>query len=281
MTICSANRSSICCLPQDIKIYISSFLNAQNLYALSQVDKCWNQCTHSEELFCQLDVGRLFEKKFTVYKMDIPVWTQCVNLATHGLFFAAIPTKSKVIEELRKCRHWQVESDVVNGSNPGITILDIPQGLSINKLKSFVPDLIAMDSEIKNTYGAYEVEKAYTVIIANNVLQKTSSQTAQEQSNNLQEYGAQFPRLIEVITLFVMNFLYSGKKLYLSNEATMQASLTHCEEKVPGNSNQHLSVGPFRSDTNQLIVSYYPHYMWLDYNTDSGVAAARRFESAG
>ena len=223
-------------LPEEVTLNIFSRLPADALAAVNEVGWYWNQLTKKEALLNQLDMKTLFKR---VSFIDEAVWkAHLLDPAKYKLSFNGCCTdQSKIIPKLQKCLSWPIEK--IKGVRPGVTQIDVPQGLSIKKLQKLAPQLFEyISDQIIEKYGDIEVDKAYTIIITDNVIEETRQKTQEQQVKIINEYGGERPKAIEIITLLVLTCLNTGKRLYGQIEVVLNgknrkfSTYTRCEEQL-------------------------------------------------
>ena len=236
-------------LPEEVTLNIFSRLPADALAAVNEVGWYWNQLTKKEALLNQFDMKTLFKR---VSFIDEAFWKAHLDPAKYKLSFNGCCTdQSKIIPKLQKCLSWPIEK--IKGIRPGVTQIDVPQGLSIKKLQKLAPRLLVHISDyVIEKYGDIEVDKAYTIIITDNVMEETRQKTQEQQVKIINEYGGERPKAIEIITLLVLTCLNTGKRLYGEIEVVLNGynlnawTYTRCEEQITEfQKNKRVVVGHF------------------------------------
>lgn len=269
------NFDIVGCLPQEVGLKVLSNLNAKELAVSTEVGKRWNQLTKEEALKDELNVKTLFKR---VSFIDEATWQTKVDLAKYGLSFEGYCVdQCKMIRELQKCLTWPIEK--IDGIKPGVTVITLPKGLSVNKLQKLVPPKVFgwVHPEFVKIYGDIEVSDAYTIIITDNVMEETRAKDTKTQLTVIEKHGGARPKAIEAITLLVLTFLISGKRLYgkgrvvLNGEDKELFAYTRCEEQVLNNQSV---VGGFGSDGFHVYCNDCD--VDCDFN-DYGLGAVRKF----
>ena len=269
-------------LPIEVGVKVLSYLiNAKYLAVVTEVNKHWNQLSKIEDLKHQLDAKALGYKRVSF--IDEAAWTTAkVDLAKNGLSFEGYcVNQCKLIKELQTCLAWPIEK--INGVKLGVTVVTIPKGLSINKLQKLAPQLFGyIDPRIVEKYGDIEVSEAYKIIIADNVMEETRGKDPKTQVKEIEKYGGERPKAIEIITLLVLTYLNSEKRLYgkeavvLNGENRELRTYTRCEEQIVENQ------GEEQVTSYQVVVGYFGSdgfsVDYIGYDNDfDGLAALRKF----
>ena len=172
-----------------------------------------------------------------------------------------------MIRELKKCLEWPIEK--INGVKPGVTVVTMPKGLSVNKLQKLAPQLFSyLDDQFLSQYGDIEVSEAYEIIITDNVMEETRGKDPKTQVREIEKYGGERPKVVEAITLLVLTFLASSEKRLFGKKP--QWTFTRCEEQITVDQDvRQMVVGRFAANGFSVFYNLYDNDFY-------GLAARRK-----
>lgn len=191
-------------LPNELLLRILRSLSLADLGKAACVCKAWNELSSDSSLWQNL--GKFFPY---LHVFDEKSWKACDSLSQLRID-PTIKTKrdNRAIAQILKNLFKLPE---INGRE-GLTLLTIPKGLSLNKLKTFFPSLDVSPS-IMEEFGNISVGESYEVIITNEILNRSRTLTAQEHYELVGKIGCAIPSLLEAATLTVVTYLSSSTYL--------------------------------------------------------------------
>lgn len=190
----------------------------------------------------KLDLKALFPKLSIIGE---EVWKKHADMADAGLNVDAVDERAAIRNLHDMYRKLEVEN------NAGITLIQMPKGLTLNKLIAIAktplegnPIGCRTDDEILNVYGDNPIMKGYTIAITDSVLYETRNRTPSTQKMLLQQKGVEMPGLLDMMALTLMTFVSSSdkskKRLFDDPSATSRVA-----EKF--GHDRHLIVGGYSS----------------------------------
>lgn len=216
----SKNKSSVYTALSNEKIvfFIHQFLNQIDTTVTIKVCYLWRTVTHNNNIWLNANLERVFCKKLSI--IDETVWKTYIDCSKFDLTFESpkdqLFSKIKTIAVLKQFNYsLKVENDL------GYTLLTIPKGLSLSKLKNLIEFPLKGSScqfkiPLKSLEGVV-IDKTYQIVITNNILAGSG------QGNCIPEYYAthykkfdiEIPKLLEVATLCTLTYITSFPSKYL------------------------------------------------------------------
>ncbi len=250
--------SPISSLPDEILLKIFSDLSPKDLCQASCVSKHWNQLASDRLIWQAFDLKKMFP---SLKVIDQAVWQAHYKFAKLELSIDDSPDKRIIILALQRLfTSLQIEGEA------GITLLTLPKGLTISKLKTLLhcmtgcyyePDFM---EELKHV----SVERTYTIAITNTILKGSERLSTSRQQEFIKEKGCEMPTILEAATFFA--FL-DQKPLRLHEELDLSL-YTHCREQINAD---NLIAGP--TDLLLLVANEPLFYMGFHIN---GISVTRR-----
>ena len=230
--------------------------------------------------------GSALKDRFPLLKniFDKEAWGRIVNLNTlDGVSFEGEEEFSlrSAVDALRDIHHLKVEGDA------GYTIITMPRGMTINKLKALIARFVAEGkfpgnarqrnpgftffwNHISEVYGNIFVDKPYTFVISNFVQEGSRGKSYNVQRASVTAAGGcELPQVLEAMTLLFLTYVASGERqerLYGDAPRTF----TRCLERI---NNNVLAIGVFTSAG--LIV--YDCFAIDSFGGAGGAGGARKF----
>jgi hypothetical protein len=219
-------------LPQEIFLSIFIFLRPEELESCCLVNHLWNRLASSDQLWRTFDLKKLFPA-ITIF--DASEWALNFNQSRSGVMMEDLGLTTndlsgldlrKTILNLKKNFFSKIKNEA------GVTLLTIPKGLSLQKLKtlagqwretSFYP--IAYD--LLNHIGEIEVLQSYRIAITNAILSDSLNRSRDQQLEFVHERNCEVPKALEVATLLFVSFHAFQKRLYRN-------TYTLCSDEVNG-----------------------------------------------
>ena len=207
--------------------------------------------------------------------IDREVWERCFGkdaLAAEGISFEGAP--SLTLEMIREVQRLRL-SNIVEG-NEGWTVLELPEGLSLNKLLRLAAHPEAgtpvgfryIYPRVLEEHGDSLVNRTYRVVISNSVLTGSRNETVAGQEDLVAREGCEMPGVIEAITLCFLRYISSALGATpVRTYGDDPFSYTRCKEAVD---NYRLIVGGFAPGG--LCVNCH-----VDVSDGIGVAGLRKF----
>jgi hypothetical protein len=139
--------------------------------------------------------------------------------------------------------------------NAGFTLLTVPQGLSVNKLKQFAPQLFKPISlEIQDRFGNIETTETKVVLISNALLHGYSYSIGMIHQKLLEKIGCEMVDVVTMLALLVITHISSEEeppiRLLHSDQTYVYAC---CKER--GSRGWDVIVGDFTLDGLQILNS--------------------------
>lgn len=231
MSAIDSKAFSMSDLPQELIPVIMSYLSPLESSAAGVVDSLWNQSVRNPSLWPK----SLDELNCRV--IDEPVWWEHAALMVKigDLSFEGTRTIAKndivAIMKVTKLYARLKDEYISIERNLGLTILTIPQGISINLIAYMFKDRIAeIKPKILESLGAEKVQEAYQVIISNGVLENTRERGIEFHGDLLGDAGCRLPKVKEAMMLALLTekCTSGGTRLFNDNPATY----TRCIEGV-------------------------------------------------
>ncbi len=207
--------------------------------------------------------GSALKDRFPLLKniFDKEAWGRIVNLNTlDGVSFEGEEEFSlrSAVDALRDIHHLKVEGDA------GYTIITMPQGMTINKLKVLIARFVAEGkfsgnaeqsdpgftlfvNRISEVYGNVSVDKPYTFAISNSVQAGSRFRSYTVQRDSVRAEGCELPQVLEAMTLLFLTYVASGERqerLY-GVPAWTFILFMRCLERI--DNNYSLVIGGFSS----------------------------------
>ena len=135
------------------------------------------------------------------------------------------------VEALAAIRFMPIKDDA------GYTLITIPQGLTINKIKALMEDFQARGKfpgiascwgPVLEWIGDLATDKPYTFVISNSISKGSESVDLLERHRFLETLGCEIPGIREVMTLLFFTYIASGetdKRLYNDNPGIYTTTL--------------------------------------------------------
>ncbi len=230
--------------------------------------------------------GSALKDRFPLLKniFDKEAWGRIVNLNTlDGVSFEGEEEFSlrSAVDALRDIHHLKVEGDA------GYTIITMPRGMTINKLKALIARFVAEGkfpgnarqrnpgftffwNHISEVYGNIFVDKPYTFVISNFVQEGSRGKSYNVQRASVTAAGGcELPQVLEAMTLLFLTYVASGERQE-SLYGDAPRTFTRCLERI---NNNVLAIGVFTSAG--LIV--YDCFAIDSFGGAGGAGGARKF----
>lgn len=213
-------------LPEETVLHIFSHLTAEKLGQASRVSKKWQCLTQDDIFWNQSRLQKLFPRLKII---DQSVWEKCLDVKAYQLEFEPLKTEKKDL--LAICRMYKKVK--LEEPEKGFTLLTIPKGLSIAKLKDITEKfhqshgrklhrrtepkshrdmfnylfLLDFCSNGEKTLSLPETPRVEHILIANSLLEGSRSLGVAEKMKLLQAQDCQIPQLIHVLALNIMSYI--------------------------------------------------------------------------
>lgn len=258
-------------IPDELALNIFQKLAPPDLGRAASVNWAWNRMTSDHSLWTKEHLKKWFPSLRIIDKAE---WEKYANLKELGISFETSPNLtypqyvSKIIPALRQFSRLPVEG------SKGFTLLTIPKGLTLRKLKTLAEapkegnrlasfGLILADVG-EDFWDRPILEESYQILISNSILEQSSNMSASDQAGFLQLMGGYtLPFALEVATLIILS--------YIRSPAEAPLLLFGDESEICSRTIEDLDVGDFQAESGL----YLNGFQFKDHNY--GAAAVQRF----
>lgn len=218
-----ASEDRISQLPEEIIFQMFDLLTARELVCVSQVSRRWKRLASDGKLW-NTPLTKIFP---TLKVFDSSDWSNYIkDLPSHGLSTAGeLPNRAYISILKQRLTSLSIEN------NAGLTLLTIPKGLTVNKIKQLGESMKGIRVQWGNyaffkKLGDIPAERTYRILITNNVLERSRELTTEAQKEFVQALGWRCPKFLEATTLLITTFIKTDQRL------TDLCTYTICEEIV-------------------------------------------------
>ena len=238
------NASPFDALPDELMLNIFKHFTGKELAKIAPTSKKFELLVKDYDLWKASELKCRFPLLKNIF--DKEAWGRIVNLNTlDGVSFEGAGPFNPVsaFKALKDIHRLKVEGDA------GYTIITMPQGMTINKLKSIIARLAAegkfpgnaqqrdpgfdyFDNRISKELGDMPVNESYTFVISNSVLSECRNIPYLIQRYRVIGAGCELPQLLEAMTLIFLTYMASG--VLLCGEAPL--TYMDCLERIDDSS---------------------------------------------
>ncbi|MGB7128901.1 MAG: F-box protein [Candidatus Rhabdochlamydia sp.] len=247
--------SPISSLPDEILLKIFGDLSPKDLCQATCVSKHWNQLASDKLIWQAFDLKKIFP---SLKVIDQAVWQAHYKFAMLDLSIDDSPSFDKrviILALQRLFTSLQIEGEA------GITLLTLPKGLTIHKLKTLLNCMTDCyyEPDFMEEFKHVSVDRTYTIAITNAILKGSERLPTIRQQDFIKEKGCEMPTMLEAATFFA----FLDHKPHPLNQGLDLPLCTHCREQIKGD---NLIVGP----SNLIYFANEPlFYMGLHINGTS------------
>ncbi len=230
-------------LSPELILNIFSYLPPKDLARAGRVSKDWKEFTSDPLLWKAFDVKKLFPN-LSIF--DEKAWPIYFNLTEFGLSVEDTPKADYRFDI--PVLYTLFKSNRIRPS--GLTILTIPEGLSLCKLEKMASSLQFGNPTkidfiapiIRNLYGDITVKRTYRVILTNDILEGTLGFEEMDAKKKIveEEVKCELPGFLAVATLCIVSYISSPKQTPTSLYG--KKTYTDCSEQID---NDVVAVGGF------------------------------------
>jgi len=247
MTIQSLKKTVPLPQQEDIIFHIHGFLSHKDTAKTSEICRLWKKVANNPQIWVNSNLERAFSPNLSI--IDEDVWQTYVDCPKLGLT-TELSTKDKAYSKINAIVIMKQFNSYTKVENQGITLLMIPNGLTINKLKTIAKFPmkgngfdIKVDRSILDELGDVATDKIYQVIITNNVLVGSKGRLIQPLVDHYKKCGLEIPKVLEVAALCTLTYIASSPPVCLLPRGGIR---TICSDKAAG----HVTyVGDFQKET--------------------------------
>ena len=226
--------------PSELQQRIFWYLSPIDLGRAACVSRSWNRAINRSELWQSLDL----KKYFPLLKViDGSIWKKSISLEMHGLSVEDEP----ILDKRALCPLLHKFSSLPIEDHLGFTLLTIPKGLNLRKLKTIglVPKKGNRCDLSRSILEPFErvITQSKVVLISNALLDGTRVLVEDEQEKFLKERECEVPDLLTMATLLTMTYITSQHpptRLFNDDETFY---FGRCIDKMDGKS---IGIGRFR-----------------------------------
>ena len=239
-------------LPDELMLNIFKHFTGKELAKIAHTSKQFASLVKDYDLWKASELKCRCPLLKTIF--DKEAWGQIINLeALDGMSFEGAGPFNPVsaFKALKDIHRLQVEGDA------GYTIITMPQGMTINKLKSIIARLAAEGkfqaaegqkdpgfryfwNRISEELGDMPVNESYTFVISNSVLSESRYKSYGVQRDRVMAAGCELPQLLEAMTLLFLTYMASGVRLC----GEVPWTFMRCLERI---GSTPLAIGAFSS----------------------------------
>ena len=213
-------------LCHDTSKVILSYLSPNDLARSCVINKHWHTLASAPGLWNAFHLNKLFPTLRVFNELD---WAHHVDLTALKLSMADAPpsNKRKEIAAIHSLLSRPIEG------NAGVTLLTMPKGLTLRKLKEIAQSpkfghAIIFFVSNKSIPLDRKIDKTYRIVITNNIFSKTRNLSFNIQKKIIKDMSCDVPKLLEAATLLLVTSLTSKQILYSPD------TLTRCAERFYG-----------------------------------------------
>lgn len=220
---------------EDIVFHVHELLSHKDTARSSQVCHLWKKIANDPRIWINSNLERVFSKKLSI--IDGHIWHAHINCPKFGLSVELSPTEKVT---LKICAITIIKKFNVNlkvEKDQGFTLLTIPKGLTLNKLKKIAEApikgnsfYIADMSGVLKEFGEVITERVYQIVITNNVLVESKSKNTKIILDYYKKFEIEIPSLLEVAALCSLTYITSFPPIRLFPRGEFY---TICSDKVP------------------------------------------------
>ncbi len=264
-------------LPNELLTLIFTCVHPKELAGkLSLVCKKWNIVSSQKYLWDSFDLKKLFPLIKNV--IDEKVWKKHVDVTAFGLIVDdAMPPDSRTdIPELTKL----FASITLEDDESGVTILTMPQRLTLNKLWKIAESPLSGNKtgceyiwdKITEQFGDLPVTKTCRVVITNSLLKGSRNLSVTQQQALVNKMGCEMPGVLPVSTLAILTYISSPELPPVRLYGDEPPTYVRCSNKVDKKWN--VCAGDF-----ELVGFNVFSYVFDVGDVDVGVAGLKELSS--